>query len=72
MIFGGFPPIVALGVTVVGFVTMAQDVGADAEAVAQRAFDRLEAIAAGKDAPDLEPLDIEPVDLQSLMAGSAA
>jgi hypothetical protein len=58
-------------VALVGFVTMAEDLGADADALEQRAYDRLAPVAAGKKVPDLEPLDIEPVDLEALLTGSA-
>ncbi|WP_148046189.1 hypothetical protein [Nocardioides marmoriginsengisoli] len=58
-------------VTVVGFVTMAEEVGPEADALAQRAFDRLSPILDGKDVPDLEPLDLKAVDLDALMSAGA-
>lgn len=57
-------------VTVVGYVNSTEALGAEADALLQRAFDRLAPVSQGEKVPDLEPLDLKVVQLEDILGGS--
>ena len=59
-------------VTVVGYVNSVKTIGGEADALLQRAFDRLAPVADGKPAPKLKPLNLEVVDIEDVLGGSGA
>jgi hypothetical protein len=59
-------------VSVLGYVNSVSTLGDEADALLQRAFDRLAPVADGKKVPTLKPLNLKVVQLEDILGGGAA